>query len=110
MLDLGPIKARHEAASPGEWSSEAWCLVSGHGNTIGEIDSWLDMEFVIAAHNIDIPALIAEVERLRTEVERLEDGWMEFEGIDVETGNLRPSHAALLKALEDARAEVKDAT
>lgn len=81
-LDLSAIKARVEAASLGPWQWEA-CTEDGMINEVGEVlsaggmhtegfvyvsDS--DADFIAHART-DVPALLAEVERLRAEVERL---------------------------------------
>ena len=96
MIDEQAIKARCDAATPGPWISETYgftgknwlvgsvftgsthetsCLVHittdhlhaseyTHGEAISDVD-------FIAHAREDVPALLAEVERLRGEVERL---------------------------------------
>lgn len=85
MLNLEPIKARAEAASPGPWADGA-AELDLPGFTMSPrtcagcgVDWPLDApdaEFVAHARE-DVPALIAEVERLRkliaTAAEKLED-------------------------------------
>lgn len=80
MLDLDAIKARCEAATPGPWEWHSNGLRSGDFDCIwGTVDNTGETyvgvhedDSVFIAHAIDdIPALVAEVERLRGEVERL---------------------------------------
>ncbi|BFP50117.1 hypothetical protein KCMC57_64850 (plasmid) [Kitasatospora sp. CMC57] len=78
-LDLAPIRARHRAATPGDWylqpnhgpnfvSSE----VNGYERGVGALDfgsedntgAMADRAFVLAAHT-DMGQLLAEVTRLR---------------------------------------------
>ena len=91
MLNLKPIKARLEAATAGEWKQE-------HNYEIREkgrrriIEAWgegplqvgnnmedvipqaiNDATFITHAHNVDIPTLVAEVERLRQKLEIIKD-------------------------------------
>lgn len=87
-LNLAPIKAREQAATPGPWhgdrydgtlkyklrgANNAIVLVVEHKSCdfgfIGE-NGDADEEFVIHART-DMPALLAEVERLRAEVAAL---------------------------------------
>lgn len=84
-LDLARLEALREAATAGTWQAEEM-QVSSDGGMIGNIvcqppaedfvDSfaqWTDnAQFIVAAHNA-LPALIAEVRRLRDEVGELED-------------------------------------
>lgn len=74
MLDLKDIKAREKAASPGPWEMESVSVgeyfVTSIHNADGNWDESFgfmklshDAEFVSNAR-ADIPALIAEVERL----------------------------------------------
>lgn len=87
-LDLTPIKARLDAASPGPWS---WGYVDDTANPEA-LHSSIDLvayapdrtikigypdATLIASAPADIAALIAEVERLRAEVESLESTLME---------------------------------
>ena len=94
MIDLEPIKARLEAATPGPWggrlpyminpvfiydkdSEELICQVcvqDSYGNVSRFENSNSNSAFIIHAHNTDIPALIAEVERLRQDLID-ERGW-----------------------------------
>lgn len=83
MLDLA-IKARCEAATPGPWElkesqvAPTYYVFGSHSHIAtmnGERDFYSntkpDAAFIAAART-DIPALIAEVERLRAEVRRLQ--------------------------------------
>ena len=86
MLDLEPIKAREAAATAGPWETihkHSQCTVKddemdGLGLRIdGPPEAWNRGQFekgadavFIAASRADIPALIAEVERVRAEGER----------------------------------------
>lgn len=78
MIDLEPIKAREAAATKGPWIAEnletredgtdgcAWGVSSDEGivvmhDFVGQIDA-----VFIASARTDVPALIAEIERLRS--------------------------------------------
>ena len=68
-LDLDPIKARADAATEGPWGVEDARVFGDDGRTqvctLSGTRAWLpDAEFIAHART-DIPALIAEVERLR---------------------------------------------
>ncbi len=87
-LDLEAVKARCEAAKPGPWKWETKYVAPDPDPGDGDRDlhgpsgpvayysqsaMWCedaDAEFIAAARS-DVPALVAEVERLRTEVDRL---------------------------------------
>lgn len=84
---LAEIKARHAAATQGEWHrSDYWHTIdvlmphyveSGLeviGITIGGYGKEQDADFILCAHNTDIPDLLAEVERLQAENARLREG------------------------------------
>jgi hypothetical protein len=86
---LAEIAARAEAATPGPWTvdleqcdcSDGWC---GHGTYVSSVYSGgvlrtefsdfpdADWQFVIRART-DVPALLAEIQRLGEQVARLED-------------------------------------
>jgi hypothetical protein len=77
MLDLESIKARLAAATPGPWEIGEVCedasrrFVSGAGLIIATPRSWeghYDAELISHAPG-DLAALVAEVERLRSEME-----------------------------------------
>jgi hypothetical protein len=81
-LDLGAIKARADAATPGPWEAGERCVWQAgmlntaeiavdceHGN--GGIQRHVDAEFVAHART-DVPALLAEVKRLRERAEKEE--------------------------------------
>lgn len=87
-IDLNAIRKRAEAATEGPWSAEYSAVVSDHANSEGlagpindvcvlsdgeYIDNYnqrADANFIANARQ-DVPALIAEVERLRTQQARL---------------------------------------
>lgn len=79
VLDLGPILARHAAAVQGKWREGRDGNIVCYDKPVFEaivnedvcfLDAWpADTDFVIQAHNTDIPALVTEVERLRAENE-----------------------------------------
>lgn len=83
-LDLDAIEARANAATPGPWCTDSWEIYQGTeyvagAEWIGETcragemdDSRADAEFVAAART-DVPALVAEVRRLRAELAELEN-------------------------------------
>ena len=79
MSDLEAIKARSEAASPGPWEGQAYRVYMGDrvmgdrivaacwrpwGPVTGDASIEADVEFIAHART-DVPALVAEVERLR---------------------------------------------
>lgn len=91
MLNLEPIKAREAAATAGPWTLDEPYEVDDKGTRItfingpewwydgGLIESQADAAFIASARS-DVPALVAEVERLRERIEFLEsvlvkDGW-----------------------------------
>ena len=81
-LDLEAIKARCEAATPGPWAvaniapgwaedENDWCVVPGvvescGSDMCGPVVRSADAAFIASART-DVPALVAEVERLREE-------------------------------------------
>lgn len=82
-IDLGAIKARAEAATKGPWEdftphsdAERFSASVGMASLMDDIAlnvlSNRDAEFIAAART-DIPALIAEVERLRGIVDRVRE-------------------------------------
>lgn len=79
-LDLGAIKARAAAAQRGPWvcsqvaDSTWWAVESGEDSAwddIAESISRAETANFIAHSRTDVPALIAEVERLREQVARV---------------------------------------
>ena len=104
---LAEIKARAEAATPGPWeyierkgfptitsegfrqSSEPWFDISG------------DEDAIFCAHaRTDIPALLAEVERLKTEVSNADyERNMETSRLSAYVTRLEAAHIAALKEL-----------
>jgi hypothetical protein len=78
VIDLDAIKARAEVATPGPWEedgseiyvvgSRAWVAESCHLAEYGvTAHGDLDAEFIAHART-DVPALVAEVERLRADL------------------------------------------
>lgn len=69
-LDLEPIEARCVAASPGPWTDSGGELMIDNGDAISLIDlfgrpNWkADIAFITCSRT-DVPALIAEIKRLR---------------------------------------------
>jgi hypothetical protein len=80
MLDLEPIKARFKVLTKGPWLIEngEWtiCDVGDWGwvgsNELNDVDNIDDIVSFIAHAKEDIPALIAEVKRLREELQEAE--------------------------------------
>lgn len=65
--ELQAIKARAAAATPGPWSvnnTDPDVVLDSDGRFVGRADEDADAEFIAHART-DVPALIAEVERLR---------------------------------------------
>jgi hypothetical protein len=104
QLDLDTIETRANAATPGPWCTDSWEIYQGSEYEPG-ISTWIgetcrgmtsleqdraDAAFVAAART-DVPALLAEVRRLRARV-------AELEGPAVEA---RAALAALCYDLED---------
>ncbi|WP_372352665.1 hypothetical protein [Streptomyces sp. KL116D] len=91
-LDLDAIEARATAATPGPWCTDSWEIYKGAeyeagaewlGETCraGEMDdSRADAEFVAHART-DVPALIAEVRRLRAADDRASSAYAYFESL-----------------------------
>lgn len=80
---LAEIKARAEAATPGPWhvngpyaSMDTPTILDDNGGILGRTThyAWMreNAAFMAAARS-DVPDLVAEVERLRAENERLRD-------------------------------------
>lgn len=76
--ELQEIRARYEATTPGKWvigmgnDGWNWPVYRIHSmDRVNESQARRDGEFMEHAHNEDIPALLAEVRRLREENERL---------------------------------------
>lgn len=64
---LDEIKAREQAATPGPWYTDGWALWDDDLNEFVELhDTDPDAQFLAHART-DIPALLAEVERLTKE-------------------------------------------
>ena len=80
MLDLYAIKARHAAATAGPWEvyyelnvrgAERRGVVTNSHHANGSHDANVaNLTFIAAAH-ADIPALVAEVERLRAGIAQI---------------------------------------
>lgn len=69
-LDLDAIKARYEAATEGPWDRCNTSVdASGPGRIAAHVDQ-PDAEFIAYART-DVPALVAEVERLRSRINGL---------------------------------------
>lgn len=70
-MNLEEIKARAEKATPGPWKydkySDNLVVENGYEAYLGELKG-KDVEFLVHARE-DVPALIAEVERLRAELD-----------------------------------------
>jgi len=79
--ELQAIRERAEKATPGPWHFDAddmdiWCrndggsfpLTTTIAKALEDEDRYFDFEFIAAARE-DIPALVAEVERLREALE-----------------------------------------
>lgn len=84
MTRLEVIKARCEAATPGEWIVSKYNVTAYHesledGYRIivrdpdDEGPTHEDKEFIAAAHNLDIPALVRLIEALLAEREAMRD-------------------------------------
>lgn len=85
-LDLEAIKARCEAATPGPWRGLSSPIIYGLGIGIyrEEIDGEEkvaralpnDDQIFIAHARTDVPALVAEVERLREQIDEYKELWV----------------------------------
>ena len=76
-LDLNAIKARANAATEGPWGVKDARVFGDDGRTqvctLSGTRAWLpDAEFIAHART-DVPALVAEVERLRGVVDRVRE-------------------------------------
>jgi len=72
MLDLDAIKKREEAATEGPWpdnNTDNWRWPGIPRSQLAK-----NRHFIAHART-DIPALVAEVERLRAEIRKLSPGW-----------------------------------
>jgi hypothetical protein len=127
MLDLEPIKKRERAATPGPWLFDAqgdWGLstpmnMGGYSTTIvcgmlGEhepvfedtypIGAVQDGDFMANARE-DIPAMIAEIERLRAELDNLVSTGFAMEGLLRESMDLSARAKLLLDPDDDGGLE-----
>jgi hypothetical protein len=71
-LDLDAIRARVDAATEGPWTADALAgdLDAPSGYRVAEVLAWSDPDAEFIAHaRTDVPALLAEVERLQARVE-----------------------------------------
>ena len=105
---LEEIKARHEAATPGPWelSRDAGIYIDRDEDyCICGIGNEPDAEF-IAHSRTDIPALLAEVERLQKAITAVIKGYpneaFENAALTYEVEQLKTEKATLKKALEIA--------
>jgi hypothetical protein len=103
MLNLEPIKARLSEATPGPWrASNPWGyerlrVISAPGGPVStaynDVDGFNNADFIAAAPE-DMAALIAEVERLRSEMED------DFETLQFVRWKMRQMKAKLKRADE----------
>lgn len=78
-VDLEPIKARCEAATPGPWFCDGdmdsvWSDAHPHGHVVTDPEGQ-DGPFIAHART-DVPALVAEVELLRAALWRSPEDWL----------------------------------
>jgi hypothetical protein len=80
-LDLDAIEARAEAATPGPWTTDGWEIYQGTGDGAPDLMRWVgetcraddydgsraDAAFIAHARE-DVPAMAAEIRRLRAEL------------------------------------------
>ncbi|MFR9794274.1 hypothetical protein ACL07V_37570 [Streptomyces sp. MB22_4] len=85
QLDLDAIEARANAATPGPWTTDGWEIYQGDGNSAPDLMKWVgetcraddydgsqnDAAFIAHART-DVPAMAAEIRRLRARVTELE--------------------------------------
>jgi hypothetical protein len=64
--ELDAMEARHEATSTGDWKVSGGRLYYYHMGEWLFIRSEDDLDFIVRAHNDDVPALLAEVRRLQS--------------------------------------------
>ena len=101
-MNIEEIKAREQAATKGPWEDETTDVWIGDRH-IAEVYSSPDTAFIAHART-DIPALIAEVERLTAENEKIGAQLDRFVETDFKVG---AENATLKKALELMYAENK---
>lgn len=80
MIDakyLAEIKTREKAATPGPWNEEGWALPNEDGEYIELTDDSPSDAAFIAHSRADIPALIAEVERLTKELSEIKENQLD---------------------------------
>lgn len=114
---LTAIEARATAATVGPWAThdqgrDDYSICQDHGNStcqplferIGPVDNGIDGTFIAAAR-ADVPALVAEVRRLRTLVERAfqegQDGRI-LDGHDQFVYDVEWKDSDAFKALDDS--------
>lgn len=103
---LAEIKARCEAATPGPWYADGWALWDDdHGEFVELHDTDPDAQFIAHARS-DIPALLAEAERLQSvekSAKRIDE---ENRRLIIERDGLKEDNATLKRALELVTKEV----
>lgn len=73
-LDLQAIEERWNQTTPGDWKPRSvtkTLLDAQVANPLTPEQAALDADFIAAAHNDDIPALLEEVKRQAAEIEKL---------------------------------------
>jgi DNA-directed RNA polymerase subunit RPC12/RpoP len=75
MIDLEKIEARYEVATPGPWRDKRpGCVVDAHDCVVAFVYDKDPANTTAIAHaREDVPALVAEVRKLREELETLRD-------------------------------------
>lgn len=77
MLDLDVIEARHAAATTGKWKQVKYRYIHADSVQLAYLfpgahsDTQANRDFIIHAHNHDIPALLGEVRWLRKELDHI---------------------------------------
>lgn len=104
MLDLEAIKAGCEAATPGPWVNTGGRFPKINGGPIGGCDvatlffaDGADAAFIAAARE-DVPALVAEVERLQNDV---------ADALDVRAGHGPTALATVVVERDALRGEIE---
>lgn len=99
--ELAVIKERAEKATPGPWYSDyaSRPYVMAEHTPVADVATDADADFIVHART-DVPALVAEVERLQGEEDHLQDALGETQRL------MGESNDALIHKLRDAEAEV----
>lgn len=117
MSDYSELKRLAEAATPGKWSScGSYLAPTREENGTTYVESWRsiamvpadnDRQFIATANPATVLALIAENERLKSNVESLREGCHSLNGVLTNTETLRVETLAELRKSQAKNKKLK---